>query len=205
MKELLDSKIEDVQSEDLEKEFNASEQLKEITHLSHEERRDALVLWKEKYNEQSEALADMQVEMMNLVKSDKNIAKEELFLLLEQYSLKYKFTSEQKEIAKESIELFSVEHEAVHALREQYPDDKELFLKIFGDKPFGKIKIEENPISLFVSCSKTIDFSKIYNVNEGTLSKIKFVLERYFSIYGTPVGVQMPIPEVKGKIFFNCS
>jgi hypothetical protein len=53
---------------------------------------------------------------------------------------------------------------------------------------------------LFVSCSKTIDFSKIYNVNEGTLSKIKFVLERYFSIYGTPVGVQMPIPEVKGKI-----
>jgi hypothetical protein len=188
MKESLNYKIENVQSEDSEKEFNPSEQLKEIAHLSHEERRDALVLWKEKYNEQREALADMQIEMMNLTKSDKNIGKEELFTLLEQYSLKYKFTSEQKEIAQESIELFSDEHEAVHALREQYPDDKELFLKIFGDKPFGKIKIEEDPISLFVSCAKTIDFSKIYNINEGTLARIKFALERYFSIYGTPVG-----------------
>lgn len=171
--------------------------------MSHEDREAALLSWKERYNEQRKALADMQVEMIDLIKSNNNSNKqEELFLLLDQHCLKYNFTTRQKNIAKEAIQLFLDEHGAVHALREKYPDDKELFLNIFGDKPFGQIKIEEDPISLFIACSNVVDFSKIYNVNKGTLAKIKFILKSYFSMSGTPSGVQMkiPIPEIKGGI-----
>jgi acyl-CoA reductase-like NAD-dependent aldehyde dehydrogenase len=91
-------------------EFNPAEELKAISQLPHEERRQALETWREQYKRQRVALADMQVEMFKLVKSDNNIGLDKLLSILEQYYLKYNFTSEQNNLAKTAIELFLEEH-----------------------------------------------------------------------------------------------
>ena len=53
--------------------------------MSREERRAALESWKIQYSEQRTALASMQVEMVDLVKANPDIGKEELLAVLEKF------------------------------------------------------------------------------------------------------------------------
>lgn len=181
--------------------FNPEQQLEKIMHLPREERIRELESWKKQYNEQRVALASMQVEMENFVKNNKATNKEELLSILDKYSSKYSFTPDQNELAKTAIGIFLEEHQAVHALREEYLNDKELFTKLFSNKPSGKITIEERPISLLVKCSNIIDYSKVHEVNKDTIEKVKFILKSIFGLYGSRgVTVRMPIPEIKGVV-----
>lgn len=138
-------------------------ELKDIKTLPSKERKEALDRWKEKYVYQKEGFAKMQEDFVSKIRENPDMPLEDLDKNLETWGVKYGFTPQQKKIAETILQEYEQKHKAVSKYRKEYPDDAELFEKVFGVKPKGRVEILEGPITLYFKCHNLEDYALIYS------------------------------------------
>lgn len=76
---------------------------------------------------------------------------------------KASLTPAQKELVGFGLDIYEERHQAVKKVRQQHPNDPELFNYLFGKPPKGKIEVIQGPITLYFRCHKLEDYALIYN------------------------------------------
>lgn len=143
--------------------FDPQEELAKIKKLPGEEKREALAEYKKKLAQQKEGIAGLQDRLISVIRKNPNIPLQELEDILEKESKKLKLTDEQEYIAWEILDKYQEKHEEVREIRGDYPNDIELFKKLFDKEPKGKIKVVEGPMTLYFRCYNLEDYALIHS------------------------------------------
>lgn len=78
--------------------------------------------------------------------------------------MNYGLTGAQKELANDLLRAYAEKHACVQNVREQYPDDEELYCALFGRKPRGSLEVVAGPITLSFQCKDIEDYAYIYGL-----------------------------------------
>lgn len=143
--------------------FDPEAELARIKKLPHEERKQAVEIYKEKLAAQKEGLAKMQVQVFEYLRDNKETTLEELNQKVAEWGSKYGMSGKQLEVAKNVLESYFKRHEAVQKIKKEYSNDTDLYKALFGRAPKGKVEIVEGPATLFVRCADLDDYTVIYS------------------------------------------
>lgn len=141
--------------------FDPEEELAKIKKLPREEKREALAEYKEKLARQKEGLAGLQARLISVVSENPDISRQEFEEIFAEESKKLKLTKNQRTICREVFDNYQIEHRKVKKIRAEYPDDIELFKKLFHKEPKGEIEVFEEPTTLYFRCYNIEDFTLI--------------------------------------------
>ncbi len=118
---------------------------------------------KERLNRRIEGIAEIQDAVMSAIRKNPEIPKEDLVKAIKNSGSRYGMTNEQKELAEHLVDLYELKHARVREIREEYPNDRDLFRVLFGKNPAGKIEIVEGPMTLYVRCADIDDYALIHS------------------------------------------
>lgn len=141
--------------------FRPRRELHDIKSFPRSEKKQKLEEFKEKLAYQKEGLAEMQEIMMLKIRENPDVSKEELMKEAEYFADEFGFNEWQRTVAETVIDAYLQKHKSVRENRAAYPDDKDIFRKVFGKMPEGKIEVIEGPITLYFRCYDIRDFSGI--------------------------------------------
>lgn len=182
------------------KPFEAQREVREI--LSSPDRKVALQEWKDAYVEQRTKLAEVQAEIIGRVRKEPGVAKEELRAMFEDAAEKGRFSGEQRKIGDAALDILDERRAIIRAVREKYPDDTELYKAVFGQTPFGSMKVSAGPVALDFYCSNRVDLVRTAYFDQERLVVFQQLIKNVFmgtlggvAIYKTP-----RIPELKNMI-----
>ncbi len=138
------------------------EQSSPITHYEiPRPRRSKIEGFKEKLVHLQESFARIQKELLSIVKNDPDD-----YIGLrdraEELILQYKLGSIFGHRIRERIRRYIDKRNEVRRLREQYPDNTELYKRFFGQSPKGKIEVIEGAVNLHFRCHDPRDFALAY-------------------------------------------
>ncbi len=142
--------------------FDAKKELRRIRQLKGPERKQQLKEFKEKFAEQQVGLAELQVELISIIRKYPDAPPTVLFEYVDDFAPRLGFTSEQKRLAKDALIEYAEKHKEVHEYRQQYPDDRKLFSVLFGFEPTGSVEIIEGPMTLNIRCTDPVDYTRLY-------------------------------------------
>lgn len=150
--------------------FDPEEELKQIRQLPREEKRQALEEFKEKLAAQKEGLSKLQSEIINEFKGNPDATHDELMNKIKKEGTNYGITDKQIDLASEIIKNFQAEHQRVKELREEFPDDNELFKAMYGRLPAGKVEAEIRPTTILFKIYDENDFAYVVGANRSQKS-----------------------------------
>lgn len=91
-----------------------------------------------------------------------DIGVESLMALLEEKAKVFRFSMEQLRAYEHIINEYTQKHRTVLQVREQHPDDTELFEACFLKAPQGKVKVLVGPMTLDFVCEDIRDYAQAY-------------------------------------------
>lgn len=141
--------------------FSPEEELQEIKQLPKEQRRNALVEFKEKFAYQRESLARIQEQMERFIYKNPDASPEELFQQVKDMGRGYGLNQSQEELIQSVLHSYVKKHGHVREIREKYTDDADLYRTLFGKIPKGKVEVIAGPISLLFRCYDPEDYARI--------------------------------------------
>lgn len=141
--------------------FDPKEEMKKIKKLPREEKREALAEYKEKLARQKEGLAGLQDRLISVIRKNPDISHQDFTEIIEKEGKELKLTEGQKFIARTFFSSYELKHGEIKKIRADYPDDVQLFKKLFGKEPKGKIEVIEGPIMLYFRCFNPEDYAPI--------------------------------------------
>lgn len=186
--------------------FESEESLRAVRAKSGEARKDALAQWKESYVAQRSALAESQVAILKrLREKDKPEAtKEDLRALFQESAGKEGFSRAQERVVLAALDIVEERRKIIRAVRERFPDDRELFQAVFGVTPIGHVRVEQNPIHLNFVCSNRVDLYRTFHFQKTRLSAFFAVIKELLSSSskgGTfEEHVNMRLPDLNGMV-----
>lgn len=141
--------------------FMPEEELDKIKKASKDERPELLKAFKEQLVLQQEGIAFLQHRIIDTIRKNPDVDTSELYAEIAQDET-LKLAPDQKQVVSELLSLYEEKHIAVRSIREQYPDDTELYRELFGVRPKGGIEIIEGPITLYFRCENRDDYARIF-------------------------------------------
>lgn len=185
-----------------EESFHPENELGRILKLPTQERKQALSTWKEKYAEQRTELAILQAKLVSFAREHRDVTIDQLSKIVDQENEKHHFTEEQLAITRSAIELYGIKHKIVTAIRERFPEDKELFKEIFGIYPHGKIQITVSLVTLNITCTNRIDFARLRDYDSEKLVVFRELIRGIFGErkVGVSFGDLQYMPELNGAV-----
>src|SRR3989344_5186789 len=116
----------------IERVFSPEDELAEIKTLPREQKREALMVFKENLARQREALAACRVFVERSIEFNHDIPREKLIALIEKFGAQYGFTDTQKQTATQLIDGYYENRQNVLEIRERFPDDYQLINELTG-------------------------------------------------------------------------
>ena len=151
----------------IEGEFSPEGELQRIKKLPRREKRRALPAFKERLATQRLAWAACEVFIERQIEFDHDVPKDKLMETVDLFGRHYGFTEEQRDLAERIVDRYYEARGKVLALREEFPDDRELLTSLTGVK-FGesdKVKVSIGPMSIDVEADSR-SAGKIYELSE---------------------------------------
>lgn len=112
--------------------FSPDDELTKIKSLPREQKREALVAFKENLARQRKALAACRVFIERSVEFNHDIAREKLVGLIEKFTIQYCFNDQQKQTTEQLIDGYYENRQKVLEVRQQFTDDHELVNELTG-------------------------------------------------------------------------
>jgi hypothetical protein len=181
--------------------------VKEITesNASVEEKEQVLKEYKKELMAQKSGIARLQDDLRKTIEANSDLPVEELMKKVASRGGELRLTEKQKEFFKEFLEEYHQKHEKIKSVREQYPEDRELFKASFGLEPVGKIKVEQGPMSFYFKCYNPEDYAnvmrKVYEEHGKIVSEEKVEVAKR----GT-TGMRLPyslLPDLRGLLIIE--
>ena len=141
--------------------FDPEQELKNIRKLHGKEGQKAMRQFKEKLVYQRVGLARMQETLVKEIRQQPDRDFPQLNQIVENFAVQCGFTSEQKNTAQITLGKFREKHTVIKNILESSKNTKELFNKIFGRPPKGKVEIIQGPMTIFFKCRDPKDFTYI--------------------------------------------
>lgn len=128
--------------------------------------------FKEKLGEQKEGLVAMQTDIVRMIQENPDINIDDLKKAVEPKLEQAMANPEQKQALDKILNEYSKAHQTVQHYREIFPDDRRLFMEIFGFWPTGEIQVKQGPMTLGFRCNSQQDFARAmtFNYGEGKMS-----------------------------------
>lgn len=151
IKILLFSPVSRLQSEiDI---FNPQQELQDLKKLTGSEKKESLILFKEKLLEQRRGLVHVHTAVIEAIRKNPNLTFEDIEYDLGYLKDKYRISDDVwRERVESVVREYQKKHRAVKEIRESHPDDRELFLTLFGAFPKGNVEIIQGSVTLMVRC-----------------------------------------------------
>lgn len=144
-------------------EFNPQEKLAEILKAPSAKRRELLEKFKKDFQIHQEGIAKIQEEMITIALEEEESGKyhttKELYDIVLNLGKPYGINLTELFLAYQFIENYVRRRNYLKELCSQISDEKELFKKIFGFKPNGKVELIKMPWSLYFRLYDSQDFS----------------------------------------------
>lgn len=112
--------------------FSPKDELAKIKILPKEQKREALLIFKENLARQREALAACRVFIERNIEFNNDIPKEKLMALIEKFGARYGFDDSQKQTAAQLIDGYYENRQKALDVRKQFPDDHQLISELTG-------------------------------------------------------------------------
>ena len=176
--------------------FSPEDTLKEIGTESGNSKKEKLADFYEKYLYQKSGLAIIQNKIIQELKNNPDMSKDDLLEINKAYYDKFGINEKQKDRIGEVFDNYKVKRGNVKGFTEKYPDPIEMFEKIFKFKPSGDIKVIDDSVSIGIEIYKEEDFDKAYTY---ALSLIGRDDDKSGTINGTRLG-EIGIPALHRTI-----
>lgn len=133
--------------------FSPEDELAKIRKLPREQRKEALIDFKDKLNRQRKALATCRIFIERVIEFNHDIPKEKLLRLVERFSSSYGFSDKQNQIINQLIDGYYENRKKVLEIRRQFPDNYDLVEELTGVKldRQGKIDVSVGPMTIDIS------------------------------------------------------
>src|SRR3989344_7326 len=112
--------------------FSPEDELAKIKSSPKEQRRSALMVFKENLARQREALAACRVFVERSIEFNHDIPREKLIALIEKFGAQYGFNDQQKQTSAQLIDGYYENRQKVLEIRERFPDDYQLINELTG-------------------------------------------------------------------------
>ncbi|PIT88301.1 MAG: hypothetical protein COU29_00720 [Candidatus Magasanikbacteria bacterium CG10_big_fil_rev_8_21_14_0_10_36_32] len=183
--------------------FDPEAELVVIKKLPHQERKQAVEIFKEKLAAQKEGLAKMQTQLIEYVRINPDASFEELVKKAEDLGSPYGMSESQLEITAEVLKAYMEKHKAVRKIRTEYSDDAEIYELLFGQKPKGKVQIVEGPLTLHLRLLDKDDYEHTLraatDLTHGQQSSDTYIQMMAEKTSGVTLNKVM-IPELDGSV-----
>lgn len=143
--------------------FDPEKEVEKIKKLPRENKRKAIIEFKNKWAYQREGLAIAQEIIIKTIRKNPDASSDELYDYIVKSAELFGFTKKQKELAKSVLEKYVAKHRFIKEIRKQFPDNIELFEDFFGRKPLGKIEVLEGPIFILFRVYNKKDFAYLHS------------------------------------------
>ncbi|MEK7604030.1 MAG: hypothetical protein AAB461_02830 [Patescibacteria group bacterium] len=147
--------------------FSPEDELAKIKLLPKEQKREALLIFKENLARQREALAACRVFIERNIEFNHDIPKGKLMALIEKFSAQYGFDDRQKQTAAQLIDGYYENRQNVLDIRKQFPDDHQLISELIGvnlDRD-EKLNISVGPMTIDIRADG-INASRLHKKTE---------------------------------------
>ena len=155
--------------------FSPDDELAKIKKLPKEEKRDALLTFKENLARQREALAACRVFIERSIEFDHDIPREKLVALIEKFGARYGFSDIQKQIATQLVDGYYENRQNVLEIRDQFPDDYQLISEL-TDVNFErdeKFDVSVGPMTIDIRADG-FNTARLYNKTEKPVASSLF-------------------------------
>ncbi|MBI4096774.1 MAG: hypothetical protein HY425_03610 [Candidatus Levybacteria bacterium] len=137
--------------------FNPDEEVQRLWLVPKEQRKDALIVFKDTLSRQREAWALCRTTIEEKIEANPDIPKQELVGIIGQFASSYGFAGSHISTAERLIDDYIVQHKRVREIREEYPDDVKLVNRLtkmkFNTADAKDFDVKVGPMSIEISCS----------------------------------------------------
>lgn len=110
--------------------FSPEDELKRISKLSKEEKKEVLEVFKEKLSRQREAIATMRVFIERSIKFNHDVPRKKLMELINLFTQQYGLDDQQKQVSEQLVDEYYKYRQRALEIREQFSDDYELIKRL---------------------------------------------------------------------------
>ncbi|TSC83212.1 MAG: Uncharacterized protein G01um101419_122 [Parcubacteria group bacterium Gr01-1014_19] len=146
--------------------FNPKKEIKKIKEAPKPERRKLVAEFKKELAEQKEGIADLQEEVIRMIRENPDIKTDELYPRIEEMGKEIKLGTLEKGIAKLLAEKYTKKHEAIETFWNRFSKspnrDSDMFKDLFGREPLGRIEILKGPMTLYIKCGNPKDYAMLH-------------------------------------------
>lgn len=139
--------------------FDPEAEVKKISSLSKEEKKEGLEKFKEEYKNQRIGILGLHRQIEQKIEENPDIPREELDELIFAAAERLRLSPKQFERMSGVLDTYERVHQKVTRLRAEYPNDADLFEEITGKKPKGHLEVIQTPITLHFMCEDFRDFA----------------------------------------------
>ena len=149
--------------------FSPDEEVQKLWSIPHEQRREAVSVFKDKLARQREAWALCRTNIEDRIETNPDLPREEMVRVIGEFARHYGFTEDHTKVAESLIDDYIEMHKRVVEVREEFPDNIALINRLTGRK-FSKFdaedfKVSVGPMSIEISCSG-FNAGRIYERSE---------------------------------------
>jgi len=141
--------------------FNPESEIAGILSAKTGDRPARLAEFREKLAYQLDGLAEAEIEIIRMIREDPDISRDELFRAAKAIGSRYGMDKRQKYTMKDALTEYAAKHKAVKKLRVEFPDDKDLFERLFGYRPKGEVGIISDPSTFYIKCHNAEDYASV--------------------------------------------
>ena len=177
--------------------FNPSQELKKISGLSEVEGRKELAALKQALDKEKTGLANVQTEILALVRRNKSLTPIDLYEKTHQLCRAYNISRSGERAAYSAAEEYLQSRQKIDSLKEQCPNCRNWFNYIFGQPPQGRVEVKQGPINIHFKIFNLDDYILAYT--GGNLENKNFA-EQADKTGGANINYVFLRPELAGLI-----
>jgi len=145
--------------------FSPSEEVQKLWSIPKGDRKEAIILFKDKLVRQREAWGMCSAIIEQQINDNPDLSQEEMFSVIDDFASHYGFADEHIITGKLMIKEYIDMHKKILEYREEFPDNIDLVNKLTGvrlsESEKDRLEVVIGPMSIDICCSKDI-FCKIY-------------------------------------------
>lgn len=148
----------------------------ETKNLSREQRIEKIKDIRETLNWFRKELAQRESKIIRQI-SEQPLMSEDTFRgLVHEIFSDFPLNDRQQEQLGDIVDTFCLRHETVIEMRQQFPNDNDLFTELVGVPPMGEVEIITTPISFYIRAQDKRDYTKIYHLGNVDWSCVDMTL-----------------------------
>lgn len=143
--------------------IDPTKEVRDILDAPSKERRERLRKVYDRLEEYIKTRSQLQEEIIASIKQDPDLSPQGVQILLDDIVLRYHISINERYKIEGVIYKYVKKHNFIRQIRQQYPNDGDLFKAIFGVSPEGRVEVITGPMTLYFRCFDDRDYSRIWN------------------------------------------